>query len=99
MLCASSVDAMLKAKGFKEGSLFARIEKASVQGLITKEMALWAHDVRLDANDERHADEAALLPSQKNAERCIEFTKALGLFLFVLPGMVQRGREQAHQPS
>ena len=29
MLCASSVDAMLKEKGLKDGSLFTRIEQAA----------------------------------------------------------------------
>jgi hypothetical protein len=86
---------MLKQKGYKQGSLYARIEKAANDGLITKEMSLWAHDVRLDANDERHADEQASLPNEADAKKCIEFTKALGMFLYVLPGMVERGRKEA----
>ncbi len=98
MLCASSVDAMLKTKDLKKGSLYSRIEKAAEQGLITKEMSLWAHEVRLDANDERHADNEAQLPTLKDAERCVEFTKALGMFLFVLPNMVEQGREDAKNP-
>ena len=68
MLCASSVDAMLKGKGFSNGSLYSRIEKAEQDHLITKEMSLWAHEVRLDANDERHADETADLPSETECE-------------------------------
>jgi hypothetical protein len=95
MLCASSVDAMLKHKGYKDGSLYTRIEKAATAGLITKEMSLWAHDVRLDANDERHADEQASMPNEVDAKKCIEFTNALGMFLYVLPGMVERGRREA----
>lgn len=59
MLCASSVDAMLKLKGYKDGSLYQRIENAAKDHLITNEMSKWAHDVRLDANDQRHADENA----------------------------------------
>jgi Domain of unknown function (DUF4145) len=95
MLCASSVDAMLKHKGYKDGSLYSRIENAATVGLITKEMSLWTHDVRLGANDERHADEQASLPNEADAKKCIEFTNALGMFLYVLPGMVERGRKQA----
>lgn len=91
MLCASSVDSMLKIKGYAEGSLHARIEKAVSDHLITPEMATWAHEVRLDANDQRHADEGASLPSQQDATRAIEFSMALAEFLFVLPGRVQRG--------
>ena len=51
MLAASAVDSMLKEKGYKDGSLYKRIEQAAGDHLITAEMASWAHEVRLDAND------------------------------------------------
>ena len=54
-------------------------------------MAKWAHQIRLDANDQRHADENAGLPTGADAERCIEFAKALGQFMFVLPARITRG--------
>ena len=91
MLCASSVDAMLKAKGLREGSLYSRIDQAAEQHLVTAGMAEWAHQVRLDANDQRHADENAPLPAQQDAKRCLEFALALAEFLFVLPAKVTRG--------
>ncbi len=92
MLTASSVDAMLKAKGYKDGSLYARIEKAAEDHLITKDMRDWAHEVRLDANDQRHADEEAPLPSNADADRSLTFANALAEFLFVLPAKVAEGR-------
>lgn len=91
---ASSVDAMLKHKGYREGNLYSRIDKAAADHLITSEMAAWAHEIRLEANDQRHADEAAALPSPDDAARVIEFARALGQFLFVLPGRVERGRQK-----
>lgn len=91
MLAGSSVDAMLKLKNYLQGSLYTRIEKAVTDGLMTKEMAEWAHAVRLDANDQRHADHAAALPTEEDAKRCIEFAQALGEFLFVLPSRINRG--------
>lgn len=94
MLCASSVDSMLKEIGLKTGSLYKRIDEAAEQHLITREMAAWAHEVRLDANDQRHADDEADLPNTGDAQRLIEFVEALGQFLFVLPSRVQRGRGQ-----
>jgi hypothetical protein len=97
MVAASAVDAMLKEKGFEKGTLYTRIDEASASGLITSEMAAWAHDVRLDANDQRHADKAAKLPSVGDAKRCIEFAEALGQFLFTLPAMVRRGHEHAKE--
>jgi hypothetical protein len=98
MLAASSVDAMLKAKAYTTGSLYARIEAAAENHLITQEMSEWAHEVRLDANDQRHADEAANLPKTEDGERAIEFARALAEFLFVLPERVQRGRSNAANP-
>jgi len=99
MLAASSVDAMLKSKGYKKGSLYDRIDQAAAQHLITPDMALWAHDVRLDANDQRHADEGSALPEPSDAQRSISFVRALGEILFVLPARVERGRKDAQQPG
>lgn len=92
MLTASAVDAMLKVKGYKNGSLNDRIRKAAADHLITDEMAAWAHDVRLDANEQRHADEQAPLSTQDDARRTVDFALALAEYLFVLPGRVKRGR-------
>jgi len=91
MLSASAVDAMLKIKNYTDGSLYARIERAAADHLITADMATWAHEVRLDANDQRHADQAATLPSRQDAIRALDFANALAEFLFVLPSRVQRG--------
>lgn len=91
MLAASSVDAMLKEKAYKQGSLYERIEQAAKDHLITEDMKKWAHQIRIDANDQRHADLAAALPTQEDARRCIDFAEALGEFLFVLPSRVTRG--------
>jgi hypothetical protein len=92
VLAASAVDSMLKARGYRDGSLYTRIEQAEADHLITPEMAEWAHEVRLDANNQRHADEDAPLPTKDEAGKTIEFAKALAEFLFVLPAMVTRGR-------
>jgi hypothetical protein len=93
MLTASAVDAMLKEKGYKEGSLYSRIDKAAAEHIITQEMAAWAHEIRLEANDQRHADESADLPTSTEASKVIEFVNALAQFLFVLPARVDRGRK------
>ncbi|QAB15838.1 DUF4145 domain-containing protein [Hydrogenovibrio thermophilus] len=95
MLAASAVDSMLKLKGYAKGSLYDRIEKTVKDHVITQDMATWAHEVRLDANDQRHADEEASLPSQADAERVVDFAMALAEILFVLPSRVQRGITQA----
>lgn len=99
MLAASAIDAMLKSKGLRDGSLYERINKAASDHLITSEMAKWAHSVRLDANEPRHADEAAPLPTEDDARRSIDFAQALAEFLFVLPSKVTRGITEAEEPK
>ncbi len=91
MLAASAVDSMLKVKGYSEGSLYARIDKAAADHVITSDMAAWAHAVRLDANDQRHADEAASLPTVQDAQRVLSFAATLAQIMFVLPSRVSRG--------
>lgn len=91
MLCASAVDAMLKEKGYTDGSLYARIGKAAEHHLITGEMAKWAHQIRLDANDQRHANKDAKLPDEKDAKLAFAFAIAFAEYLFVLPTKVSRG--------
>ncbi|MBJ2250527.1 DUF4145 domain-containing protein [Pseudomonas sp. MF6784] len=94
VMAASSVDAMLKVKELKEGSLYSRIEQAVQKHMITDDMAKWAHDVRLDANDQRHADEEAPVPGLQDAQRAVEFVLTLAQILFVLPSRVQRALKQ-----
>lgn len=91
ILSASAVDAMLKKKGYSEGSLFNRINKAKEEHLITDSMADWAHEVRLDANEQRHDEESVPLPNEDDARRILDFALALAQFLFVLPARIQRG--------
>jgi len=93
MVCASSVDSMLKEKGLTTGTLNSRIDKAVSDGLLTVDMGKWAHQIRLDANDQRHADDVAGLPTSKDAEQLIAFAAALAEILFVLPKRVTRGVE------
>ncbi len=97
VMSAASIDAMLKLKGYENGSLYSRIDQAASDHLITDEMKEWAHDIRLDANDERHADINSVLPAEKDSMRCIDFAQALGEILFVLPERVKRGRNQTSQ--
>ena len=91
MISASAVDAMLKEKGYTDGSLYERIDKAVEDGLITKEMAQWAHQIRLDANEQRHPGEDAGLPSEQDGKLVFDFAISFAEYLFVLPSKVSRG--------
>lgn len=94
MLAASSIDAMLKEKGYENGKLYTRINKATKDHLITEGMSKWAHQVRLDANNQRHADGDVELPNEEDAKKVIEFTRVLAELLFVLPSKVDKGIEE-----
>jgi hypothetical protein len=95
LLAASAVDAMLKEKGLIDGSFYARIEAAVEASIITRDMALWAHTVRLDANDVRHADVKSPHRSRQEAEQLVEFARSLADFMFVLPSRVRAGLQAA----
>jgi uncharacterized protein (UPF0147 family) len=57
MLANSAIDAMLKARGLTDGSVFSRLKLAVSQGLLTEEIRNWADIVRNDSNNPRHADD------------------------------------------
>ncbi|MGC1469744.1 MAG: DUF4145 domain-containing protein [Sphingorhabdus sp.] len=95
MLAGSAVDAMLKLKGYEEGSVHARIGQAVKDGVLTTEMSEWAHAVRLGANKPRHADIDEPHATKELAEQAIQFVEALGEYLFVLPARIERGRTAA----
>lgn len=90
VMAGSSIDAMLKSKGYVLGSVFERINTALKDNVITKGMADWAHTVRVDANKPRHADVDSPHASRDDAKRAVEFAEALGYFLFVLPARIER---------
>ena len=92
VMVSSAVDAMLKAKGLTEGSVHRRIEQAVRQNLMTQSMADWAHEIRLAANEQRHADEEATHATTQDARKLIDFATALADFLFVLPARIDKGR-------
>jgi len=96
MLAGSAVDAMLKAKGLESGSVYSRIDEAVKQSILTREMGDWAHEVRLGSNRPRHADKEDPHVTHDEAKQSIEFTKTLGVVLFVLPSRVDnRGKTDA----
>ena len=86
----SALEAGLKEK-FPDidGSLYERIEKAANQQGLTPDLADWAHRIRLDGNDAVHGDEEFL---KEDAERLHAFTELVFLYLFTLPGMLEKAR-------
>lgn len=93
LMCAASIDAMLKREGLKDGSLYTRIKQALTEQLIPKALHDWAHRVRLDANQPRHADEDAKSLTTEDASRALEFAEAMANYLFVLPALMPKVKE------
>ena len=97
MVASSSVDAMLKSKGFKgegfkgkEETLHQRIDQAVKDRVLTEDMGEWAHHVRFVSNYPRHADDKDPHVSPEQARIVVDFADALGEFLFVLPSRAEK---------
>ena len=92
MVASSSVDAMLKSKGFKgkEETLYQRIDQAVEDRVLTEDMGKWAHHVRFVSNYPRHADDKDPHVSPEQARIVVDFADALGEFLFVLPSRAEK---------
>jgi len=99
VMAGSAVDAMLKAKGYADGSLYARVDQAVTDHVLTKEMGDWAHWVRLGSNRPRHADKDSPHVSAIEAQQSVDFAHALGEFLFVLSSRIAKGIEKAQEPK
>jgi hypothetical protein len=91
VMAGSAIDAILKDKGYREGSLYARIDLALADNVLTESMSQWAHSVRLGSNRPRHADADRPHVSREEAAQSVEFAEALGQFLYVLSARIQRG--------
>jgi hypothetical protein len=95
VMSASAIDAMLKDKGFGKGSLYERIDAAVTAHVLTEGMGKWAHAVRLEANNVRHADASNPHLTQPQAKQVLEFATALGDFIYVLTAKIEKGAENA----
>lgn len=95
VMAGSAVDAMLKHHNCTEGSLYARIDQALKDNLLTKGMADWAHEVRLGSNRPRHADAERPHVTHDEARQSVDFAEALANFLFVLTAKIDRGIQAA----
>lgn len=68
------------------GNLKQRIDKAAEGDAITKDLAEWAHRIRLDGNDAAHDDVPISTDEVKDLHG---FTELVLLYLFSLPGMLE----------
>ena len=85
---------MLKDQGYddKKKTLYTRFDDAAKDHLITEQMKEWAHEVRLEANAERHVDVDEPDPDAQEAEDCYNFAMAFAEYLYVLPSKIKKWR-------
>lgn len=93
LVANSSVDEMLKDKGFKKGDLKSRIKEAAENGAITADMEKWSHLVRLSSNLERHPKDKTKPPDTDDRKDMIDFALAMAHYLYVMPAMVKKGMQ------
>ena len=94
VMSASAIDSMLKSLDLSEGALHKRIEEAVSKGYLTKEMSRWAHNVRLNSNNPRHADIGKPHLTQEEAHNALAFGRAIAEILFVLPSRIPETRKE-----
>jgi Domain of unknown function (DUF4145) len=95
MLLGSTVDAILKDKGYSKGSVYSRIDEAKAAHLLTEDMAEWAHSVRLGSNRPRHSDADDAHVTNEEAAQALEYVQTLSQLLYVLPKRIEMGKAAA----
>ncbi|MCK6894623.1 MULTISPECIES: DUF4145 domain-containing protein [Enterobacter] len=91
MNCRKVIDIATKTLHLKEeDKLVRRISALRDTGLITQEMADWAHIVRIDTNGAVHSDEEF---TADEVDQLLKFTEVFLTYSFTLPAMVKAKRE------
>jgi len=86
MLVRKCLEVALAQKfGATGGRLVDRIDKLVNDGQLTREMATWAHGIRLDGNEAAHE---ATEPDVENTRQLLFFLQVFLLYVFTLPAMV-----------
>ena len=91
MNCRKVIDIATKNLQLKEeDKLVRRISALRETGLITQEMADWAHIVRIDTNGAVHSDEEF---TADEVDQLLKFTEVFLTYSFTLPAMVKAKRD------
>lgn len=81
-VCRTILDVVTRKLGADErASLKVRIDKLSEKGVITRPLAEWAHDLRLDGNSALHEASG----EEADAREYVEFLRMLLNMTFTLP--------------
>jgi hypothetical protein len=87
-----SLDAALKLLHPNgSGNLIKRINSAADEGLLTKDLANWAHRLRIEGNDAVHDEDPF---TQEEAEQLYQFAELFMMYVFTLPGMLEAYKQR-----
>ena len=100
VMAASALDAILNDKGYTadhvannfncKGDLYNRIKEAANAGIITQDMADWAHTIRLLANGQRHISAKHYTNvTVDEADEVFEYLMTIVQILFTIPNKVK----------
>lgn len=93
--CRSILDIVTKKLGGKKNRLIDRIDELLEQNIITKPLAEWAHQLRLDGNEAVHE----LQGTREEAEQYVAFLRMLMELAFSLPERIKKRTESStHEP-
>jgi len=73
-------------------NLYNEIEDLRTKGIITKQLADFAHEVRITGNDMAHPHEISEV-NQKEVEESLDFLDGLLEIVFVLPSIAERRKK------
>lgn len=73
-------------------TLFQRINLLAASGRLTADLAVWAHEVRIDGNESVHGDEPETVD---DVSAIHQFCRAVLLYCFSLPALVATRSSQA----
>lgn len=91
MNCRKVIDIATKELHLgNEDKLVRRITALRATGLITQEMADWAHIIRIDTNVAVHSDEEF---TADEVDQLLKFTEVFLTYSFTLPAMLKAKRE------
>lgn len=86
--CRTVLEAVVRELGGNGHTLSARIADLHAQGVITKGLADWAHQIRIGGNDAVHE----MSGTPEEARELVEFTKLFLQFTFELPARINEVR-------
>ena len=94
LLCGKAMDLATKSL---DGTwkLEKRLKALATEGTLTKDMADWAEEIRLDRNTAIHEDHD-FTPDQ--AKAIVSFTEAFLTYIYTLPAMVKAHRARKGEP-